>query len=68
MSAANPYKNTGQHPVDLDDGRVLEPGAIADVEVDESKHPLAHHLVKTGQLTKVRMPDRAKTSTAKETA
>ncbi len=53
--AASPYKNTGRHPVDLDDGRVLEPGHVAEVEVS-AKHPLAQHLVETGQLTKVRSP------------
>jgi hypothetical protein len=67
--SASPYKNTGQHAVDLDDGRVLEPGQIAEVETDKTKHPLAHHLVDTGQLTKVRLPEPAtKTSTAKETS
>jgi hypothetical protein len=58
------FKNTGQHPVHLDDGRVLAPGEVVDLpdrdSDDDGGGGLLEHLVATGQLTAVQTtPDPA---------
>lgn len=46
---ATTYKNTTTHPIDLDDGTVVEAGGF--VKNPKTEGPLAKHLIESGQLT-----------------
>jgi len=48
--AAETYKNTTGHPIDLDDGTVIAAGEI--IENPDTRGPLAKNLIESGQLVR----------------
>lgn len=49
------YGNAATYPIDLNDGRVLAPGAI--VELDLEKNPSEHDGARIAQGTLLELPD-----------